>query len=71
MNLAIRRFKAQGRAVIVVTHRPHAIAECDYLMGIEQGVITAYGPRDEILRRGRKSQAPRPAAPVAAPAAAR
>ncbi|MCX7645400.1 MAG: type I secretion system permease/ATPase [Rhodobacteraceae bacterium] len=71
MNLAIRRFKAQGKAVIVVTHRPHAIAECDYLMGIEQGVITAYGPRDEILRRSRRSQAPRPAAPVAAPAEAR
>ncbi|MCU0912022.1 MAG: type I secretion system permease/ATPase [Rhodobacteraceae bacterium] len=50
VNVAIRRLKRQGKAVIVVTHRPHAIAECDFLMGIDQGAITTYGPRDEVLK---------------------
>lgn len=49
MNIAIRDFKATGKAVIIMTHRPHAIAECDLLMGVEDGVVTAYGPRDEVL----------------------
>jgi PrtD family type I secretion system ABC transporter len=61
MNLAIRQFKAQGRSVILMTHRPHAIAECDLLMGIDDGIVTAFGPRDDVLRRRTR--------PAASPAA--
>jgi ATP-binding cassette subfamily C protein len=55
MNIAIREFKATGKAVIIMTHRPHAIAECDLLMAIENGSVTAYGPRDEVLPRTQHS----------------
>ncbi len=50
LNAAVRCCKSVGRAVIIMTHRPLAISECDHLMVLDQGRITAFGPRDEILR---------------------
>nr|WP_255596844.1 type I secretion system permease/ATPase [Cognatishimia sp. MH4019] len=50
LNSAIRACKANGRAVLIMTHRPMAISECDRLMVLEAGQITALGPRDEILK---------------------
>lgn len=50
LNAAIRRQKVAGRSVIIMAHRPAAIAECDTLMIMENGVRRALGPRDEILR---------------------
>lgn len=47
---AIRVQKAEGRAVIIMAHRPAAIARCDRLMILEGGRVRAIGPRDEILR---------------------
>jgi len=63
LNLAIRDFKRAGKAVIVMTHRFHALAECDLLMGIENGTMTDFGPRDEVLQRMQRKQSP----PVRAP----
>ena len=50
LNRAVRGFKEAGKAVIIMTHRPMAIAECDKLMVMDKGRVTALGPRDEILR---------------------
>ncbi len=50
LNQAVRAFKADGRGVIIMTHRPMAIAECDLLLVVDHGRIKAFGPRDEILR---------------------
>lgn len=50
LNRALREFKSTERAVIVMTHRPSAIAECDALIVMEEGRIVANGPRDEVLR---------------------
>ncbi|MEM9582604.1 MAG: type I secretion system permease/ATPase [Pseudomonadota bacterium] len=50
LNRAIREFKASNRAVILMTHRPSAIAECDRLVVVENGQIKADGPRDEVLK---------------------
>lgn len=49
LNLAVRRFKAQGKTVIIMTHRPAAISECDKLLYLEAGRQKAFGPRDEML----------------------
>lgn len=49
LNRAVRAFKASDRAAIIMTHRPAAIAECDQLAVIEEGRLTANGPRDEVL----------------------
>ena len=50
LNAAVRTMKSEGRSVIIMTHRPMAISECDRLMVIEAGRIKALGPRDEVLK---------------------
>jgi len=50
LNRSVREFKNSNRAVIIMTHRPQAIAECDRLIVIEQGRMKANGPRDEVLQ---------------------
>ncbi|WP_380058918.1 type I secretion system permease/ATPase (plasmid) [Falsihalocynthiibacter sp. SS001] len=55
LNRAVREFKAQGKSVIIMTHRPMAISECDDLIVIEKGAIVDAGPRDEILRKTMKN----------------
>ncbi len=50
LNDSIRRMKAQGNAVIIMAHRPAAIAECDNLLVLEHGICKAYGPRDSVLK---------------------
>lgn len=50
LNAAIRTMKSEGRSVIIMTHRPVAISECDRLMVIEKGHVKGIGPRDEIIR---------------------
>ncbi len=48
---AIRDAKARGRAVIVMAHRPSAIAACDLLVMLDGGVQVDFGPRDDVLRK--------------------
>ncbi|MBT5000220.1 MAG: type I secretion system permease/ATPase [Tateyamaria sp.] len=49
LNLAVREFKESDRSVVILTHRPTAISECDRLLIIDEGRIKADGPRDEVL----------------------
>jgi ATP-binding cassette subfamily C protein len=48
---AIRDARARGRTVIVMAHRPSAIAACDQLLVLDRGMQIDIGPRDEVLRR--------------------
>lgn len=50
LNAAVRTMKSERRSVVIMTHRPLAISECDTLMVVEQGRIKAYGARDDILK---------------------
>ena len=50
LNLAIRRIKSQGGAVIIMAHRPAALAECELLLMLDRGTVRAFGPRDEVLK---------------------
>jgi ATP-binding cassette subfamily C protein len=50
LNTAIRAMKDDGKAVMIMAHRPAAIQECDVLLVLENGVRTAFGPRDQVLR---------------------
>lgn len=50
LNSAIRGVKASGGAVMIMAHRPAAIQECDTLVVLEDGVMRAFGPRDQVLR---------------------
>lgn len=48
---AIRAAKARGAVVIIVAHRPAAIAAVDKLLYLKSGRQLAFGPRDEVLRQ--------------------
>jgi ATP-binding cassette subfamily C protein len=37
--------------VIIMAHRPSAIAACDYLLMIDKGTQIEFGPRDEVLKK--------------------
>ncbi|MGR3802761.1 type I secretion system permease/ATPase [Marinibacterium profundimaris] len=50
LNHAIRVMKEQGRAALIMAHRPAAIQECDKLLVLDQGMRAAFGPKDEVLR---------------------
>ncbi len=51
LNKAIRTMKAEGKAVLIMAHRPAAIKECDTLLVLENGLQRAFGPRDEVLKK--------------------
>ncbi|MEM6742490.1 MAG: type I secretion system permease/ATPase [Pseudomonadota bacterium] len=50
LNRAIADLKSRDRAVIIMAHRPAAIAQCDLILMMEDGVRKAFGPKDEVLR---------------------
>lgn len=55
LNQAIRQMKKDGKSVIIMAHRPAAIAECDLILYVEGGMRKAFGPRDEVLREQLKN----------------
>ena len=54
---AIREAKSRGRTVIIMAHRPSAIAACDLLLFLDNGQQVDFGPRDEVLKRRTKNHA--------------
>ncbi|MEZ5684693.1 MAG: type I secretion system permease/ATPase [Paracoccaceae bacterium] len=50
LNAAIRTMKAAGGAVLIMAHRPAAIAECDTLLVLEGGLCRTQGPRDQVMK---------------------
>jgi ATP-binding cassette subfamily C protein len=50
LNEAIRDFKASDRSVVLMTHRPMAIAECERLVILENGAIRLQGARADVLK---------------------
>ena len=57
LNSAIRGLKAEGRAVLVMAHRPAAIRDCDRLLMLEDGIVQALGPTQEVLRKVTRNHA--------------
>ena len=51
LNQAIAGVRARSGIVIVVAHRPSALAEIDKLLWLDNGVVRAFGPKAEILPR--------------------
>lgn len=64
LQQAIRDAKARGAIVILIAHRPAALAVCDKVLYLANGVQQAYGPRDEVLSR---ILAPQPVRPSVVP----
>jgi PrtD family type I secretion system ABC transporter len=51
LQKTVRDLKARGAIVIIVAHRPSALANCDKILYLANGAQQAFGPRDEILQR--------------------
>lgn len=68
LTKAIEQLKARGAIVIIVAHRPSALAAVDYVGVIQAGKLTAFGPKDQIIKPAGGAEAaeapPRPAAPM-------
>jgi ATP-binding cassette subfamily C exporter for protease/lipase len=46
---AVQQLKQRGAAVVLITHRPGAIAMADRLLLLSEGRVQAHGPRDAVL----------------------
>lgn len=62
---AIVSLKAAGRTVVLVTHRPAALAVADQLLMLRDGHVLYNGPRDEVLAQLKVASAPSNKAPTA------
>ena len=62
LTQAILGVRKRGGIVIVVAHRPSAIAGVDQLLVLQGGRMQAYGPKDTVLRQAIRP-APSPSAP--------
>jgi PrtD family type I secretion system ABC transporter len=65
---AIQTLRRNGSIVIVISHRPSALAVLDMAMVLYEGRAIAFGPREEIFARIR-TQAGQPAPAAKAPSA--
>ncbi len=57
LNLAIRQIRARGGIAVIVAHRPSILAEVDMVAVIQNGRMTAFGPKDEIVAGQRQANA--------------
>ena len=48
---AITTLKSMNKTVVVIAHRPSAINSVDYLLYMQDGRQTAFGPKEEILQK--------------------
>jgi ATP-binding cassette subfamily C protein len=51
LSRAIASVRSRGGIVVVVAHRPSAIASVDLLLMMNQGRAQAFGPKEEVLTR--------------------
>jgi len=64
LTKAILGVRARGGIVVVIAHRPSAIAGVDVLLVLKQGRQQAFGPKDEILSKVLQRDAPAPPRPL-------
>ena len=62
---AVAAVKGRGGIVIMIAHRTNALAAVDQVLVLASGIVQAFGPRDEILRKMLRQVSP----PIAQPAA--
>ena len=57
---AIRALREAGSTVVVMAHRPSAIAAVNLVLMLQDGRQTAFGPKEETLRQVTRPVPPRP-----------
>jgi ABC-type protease/lipase transport system fused ATPase/permease subunit len=51
LQQAIAALKARRAIVVLIAHRPTALAECDRILFLVNGLQQAFGSRNEVLRK--------------------
>jgi ATP-binding cassette subfamily C protein EexD len=51
LDAALQQAKQRGQTVMIVSHRPIAIRNCDLLLVMEQGQVVLYGPREQVMAK--------------------
>lgn len=64
LTSAIEAVRARGGIVVVIAHRPSALAAVDMVAVVQGGKITAFGPKEEILGKPQAMGASVTAGPV-------
>ena len=60
LHKVLGELKARGAIVVIISHRPSALEQCDKILVLSNGAQQTFGPREAILRRSPAHQA-RPA----------
>jgi ATP-binding cassette subfamily C protein EexD len=63
---AIQRLKQNQATVIVITHRNNVLANVDKLLILNDGLVTVYGPKEQVIAHLQQQQAQAQAAQAAA-----
>jgi ATP-binding cassette subfamily C protein EexD len=53
----INRLKKENATVVVVTHRNNVLAHVDKLLILNDGILTVYGPKDQVIAHLQKQAA--------------
>jgi len=51
LTKSIAAVKGRGGIVIVVAHRPSALAAVDLVLAMSQGQSQSFGPKDDVLKK--------------------
>ena len=54
LSKAIQEFKAMGKTVVLISHRPGVLALADRVLVLRDGVVAHEGPRDEVVAAVRR-----------------
>ena len=49
--MAIQRLRAAGTTIVLITHKINILSLVDKIMIMGDGMVQAFGSRDEVLRR--------------------
>lgn len=56
LAVAIQQLKATGATIFVITHRTSILAQLDRLLVMQDGGVSMYGPRDQVMEELNKQQ---------------
>lgn len=57
LALAIQQIKATGATIFIITHRTSILNQLDRLIVMQNGIISAYGPREKVMTELNAQQA--------------
>jgi ATP-binding cassette subfamily C exporter for protease/lipase len=51
LDAALQQAKQRGQTVLIVSHRPIAIRNCDLILVMQDGQVLLYGPREQVMAK--------------------